>query len=223
MRAFLRCLLLTGARPGELLRASVGRRRLRRRAHQSRRQSKTGDDDPRAVTGIAITPPVEQALRALEADRGQPLRVRLAAEAGRSRCTTTATRGGGSSKAAGITGQDAVAYTARHTVGTFAGSALPLNVVSGLLGHKNPTTTRRYATTRRTRSRAARRPWRRRSRRGSKATPRRRRGEEATQASALRAQRRKRVVQTHGGDARTPIRARRERPREARRGRTRRC
>jgi integrase len=136
-------LLLTGARPGELLRlkwdeVDFDARRINLGG------SKTGDADPRAVTGIAITPPVAEVLRGVKrvekndhvfASRrtpGEPLNDyrhawrRLV-------------------KAAGITGKDAVAYTSRHTIGTLAASTLPLNVVSGLLGHASAQTTKRYA------------------------------------------------------------------------------
>jgi integrase len=143
MRAFLRCLLLTGARPGELLRlkwsdVDFAAKRINLRA------SKTGDDDPRAVSGIAITPPVAETLRTLKPIEGND-HVFASRRVKGAPLNDYRHAWRRLAKAAGITGQDAVAYTARHTLATFAASALPLNVVSGLLGHKSPSTTRRYS------------------------------------------------------------------------------
>jgi integrase len=143
MVAYLRCLLLTGARPTELLRLKwvdvdfdAGRINLR--------DSKTGEADPRAVSGIAITPPVEQVLRSLKPldDNPHVFGSRRVAGAPLHDYRHAWRR---LAKAAGVTGQDAVAYTARHTLATNAASMLPLNVVSGLLGHRSPGTTKRYS------------------------------------------------------------------------------
>jgi integrase len=134
---------LTGARPGELLRlkwedVDFAAKRI------NLGDSKTGEADPRAVTGITITPPVAEVLRALKPldDNPHVFASRRVQGAPLNDYRHAWRR---LVKAAGITGRDAVAYTARHTLATFAASALPLNVVSGLLGHTTPATTRRYS------------------------------------------------------------------------------
>jgi integrase len=143
MVGFFKCLLLTGARPGELLRlkwddVDFASKRINLGG------SKTGEADPRAVTGLAITPPVAETLRGLKPIERNPY-VFASRRVKGEPLNDYAHAWRRLVKAAGITGNDAVAYTARHTIGTLAASALPLNVVSGLLGHASPTTTKRYA------------------------------------------------------------------------------
>ena len=143
MRAFLKCLLLTGARPGELL----GVEWTDVDFHGKRialATSKTGEADPRSITGIVITPPLAEVLRALKPIAGNPYVFASRRKKGEP-LNDYRHAWRHLAKQAGITGRDATAYCARHTVGSLGGAALPLNVVSGLLGHASASTTKRYA------------------------------------------------------------------------------
>jgi integrase len=143
---FFRLLLLTGCRPGELTRLrwddvdlEAGRIWLGR--------TKTRSRDPRAKTGIVVTPPAADVIATQPRIEGNPYVFPGRTEG--SHINDYRKPWLRLLELAGLPSieeePDLVPYVARHTVGTVGGSSLNLRLVSQILGHSQIRTTERYA------------------------------------------------------------------------------